>query len=381
VQFDEHKRNRADLAGFFVKNAIPTESNFSELIASGLNQRDDGIAKPADGPVSLQGTDRRGLRRVLDLFNDFSDDMPSWTLSVQGAPRNGLGIGSGSDDSIRLFIDAASGNVGINTSTPGTTLDVNGDLNVSGTIFGSTGVRPSAGEDGGVRFPDDAFGGGGDRAYIRWVTRGGEATTLEIGNENDPDDHIALNGSGNVGIGTRAPSYKLDVQGAIAAGTSDIYFTHTAHEHVGRGNVDGHAAIENASNFGCLMILGREVSARRKVGLWDDVNVNGTLTVNGSAVQTSDARLKEHVEDAPYGLDVVNQLRPVVFEWRDQPNPHRSIGLIAQEVREVLGDVVHGDESAGESLGVAYTSLIPVLINAVQELDRRVAGIGARDLP
>ena len=50
-------------------------------------------------------------------------------------------------------------------------------------------------------------------------------------------------------IGTRAPSYKLDVQGAIAAGTSDIYFTHTAHEHVGRGNVDGHAAIENASTI------------------------------------------------------------------------------------------------------------------------------------
>ena len=38
MQFDEKQRNRASLDAFFVKNAIPSESNFSDLIASGLNQ-------------------------------------------------------------------------------------------------------------------------------------------------------------------------------------------------------------------------------------------------------------------------------------------------------------------------------------------------------
>src|SRR4051794_1978413 len=149
VQFDEHKRNRADLAGYFVKNAIPTEANFSDLIASGLNQRDDGIAKPADGAVSLQGADERGLRRVLNLYRDFSDDMPSWTLSVEGTGNGGLGIGRGSDDSVRLFVDNTTGNVGVNTVTPQSELDVNGSLRVTGTL------QPSAGNPGGIDFPHD----------------------------------------------------------------------------------------------------------------------------------------------------------------------------------------------------------------------------------
>ena len=75
MQFDEHKKSRADLAGYFVKNAIPTESNFADLISSGLNQRDDGVARPAGGPLSVGGVDARGHRRVLDLYGDFADGL------------------------------------------------------------------------------------------------------------------------------------------------------------------------------------------------------------------------------------------------------------------------------------------------------------------
>ena len=40
------KTGRETLKSYFVKNAVPTASNFEELIGAALNQRDDGIAKP-----------------------------------------------------------------------------------------------------------------------------------------------------------------------------------------------------------------------------------------------------------------------------------------------------------------------------------------------
>lgn len=87
---------------------------------------------------------------------------------------------------------------------------------------------------------------------------------------------------GNVGIGTSAPTQKLDVRGAIAAGNSDIYFTETNHAHVGFANVPGYAAIENSVNFGTLMILGRYgTSVGRRVDVWDFLQVNGNLQVTG----------------------------------------------------------------------------------------------------
>jgi Family of unknown function (DUF6519) len=74
----------------------------------------------------------------------------------------------------------------------------------------------------------------------------------------------------------------LSVTGSITAGNSDIYFTKTDHNHSGIGNALGYAAIENSSDYNCLMILGRDDNGIRKVGLWDAVTVNGNLSVTGN---------------------------------------------------------------------------------------------------
>ena len=141
-----------------------------------------------------------------------------------------------------LYIDSESGNVGIGTEAPGDyKLKVQGKTNIKGDLtvqqITSTGalkvsgtstfsesltvegaITPSAGDlkTKGIMFPKDPGGGGGDAAWIRYYRRGasGEATNLEIGTSNDPDDHIFLNPSGGIGIGTKDPgNYKLNVQG------------------------------------------------------------------------------------------------------------------------------------------------------------------------
>lgn len=101
--------------------------------------------------------------------------------------------------------------------------------------------------------------------------------------------------TGKVGIGIAPGTEQLKVQGdtAIAgnlsvtgdirAGNSDIYFTKTNHNHIGIGNTNGYAAIENAENYDALMILGRAGTSKgRNVKLWDYLQVNGGMDITDS---------------------------------------------------------------------------------------------------
>jgi len=107
-----------------------------------------------------------------------------------------------------------SGNVGVGTAaTPLAKLQV-----VGGAIM------PSAGNaaDRGIMFPSDPGGGAADAAWIRYYPRIGENTTFEIGTSNDPQDHIALMPSGNVGVGTTDPQAKLHVVGGAIMRAKDV---------------------------------------------------------------------------------------------------------------------------------------------------------------
>jgi hypothetical protein len=82
----------------------------------------------------------------------------------------------------------------------------------------------------------------------------------------------------------------LAANGGLYAGTSDIYFTQTNHDHWGFGNTPGFAAIENSANYNTLMILGRTtVPFKRRVSVWDELNVNGSLNVVGGPVVVQQA--------------------------------------------------------------------------------------------
>tara|TARA_B100000287_G_C20596622_1_gene766364 strand:- start:912 stop:1325 length:414 start_codon:yes stop_codon:yes gene_type:complete len=82
---------------------------------------------------------------------------------------------------------------------------------------------------------------------------------------------------------------------------------------------------------------------------------------------TSDIRKKENITDLTNALDIVGQLRGVSFNWVEDQTP--SIGVIAQELQEVLPELVHGDDT----LTVNYNGIIGVLIEAVKELKAEVA--------
>ncbi|MGK7899313.1 MAG: hypothetical protein AB4372_38280, partial [Xenococcus sp. (in: cyanobacteria)] len=190
-------------------------------------------------------------------FGDADDD----EVKITGILRSGHSSGAlRVDDALHttgsLTID---GNVGIGTTTPTAKLEVTGDLKVNGTLT-ATG-------------------------------------SLDLGGDLRLRGTDILTG-GNVGIGTTVPQGKLDVRGDIRAGNSDLYFTKTDHNHTGIGNTKGYAAIENASNYGALMILGRAGTSKgRYVRLWDYLQVNGGMDITGNVgIGTTSPEAKLHVK-------------------------------------------------------------------------------------
>lgn len=78
---------------------------------------------------------------------------------------------------------------------------------------------------------------------------------------------------------------------------------------------------------------------------------------------SSDKRLKKNIKTLDSALNTVSSLRGVTFEWKEGGG--KSIGLIAQEVKEVVPDIVVADDNG--YLGIKYTNIIGLLVEAIKE--------------
>lgn len=81
---------------------------------------------------------------------------------------------------------------------------------------------------------------------------------------------------------------------------------------------------------------------------------------------TSDINLKENIQTVENPLETIQSLRGVSFDWKESGK--KSYGVIAQELQEVLPELIGG----GEIKSVNYNGLIGVLIEAVKELSAEV---------
>ena len=94
--------------------------------------------------------------------------------------------------------------------------------------------------------------------------------------------------------------------------------------------------------------------------------------------QSSDARLKTNITPLNSGLGTILGLKPVSYNWKSETSqlrsaeavPSKAFGFLAQEVAEVMPEIVTLS-STGDSL-VDYTAVIPVLVQAVKELDATI---------
>ena len=101
------------------------------------------------------------------------------------------------------------------------------------------------------------------------------------------------------------------------------------------------------------------------------VNVTGTLTATTNVTVSSDIRLKSNIETIDSALDKVKAMRGVYFDRHDD-KATRAVGVIAQEMQEIMPEVVVTDDTEDKYLSVAYGNLVGVLIEAVKELSEEV---------
>ncbi len=88
--------------------------------------------------------------------------------------------------------------------------------------------------------------------------------------------------------------------------------------------------------------------------------------------QSSDLSFKTDIETISDPLTLIDGLRGVTFRWIDSGEP--SVGFIAQEVEQVLPDVVQGEEG---SKSVQYANIVAVAVEAIKELKAKVAALEA----
>ena len=271
----------------------------------------------------------------------------------------------------------ANGNVGIGTDDPKQKLQVDGNIYLGPNDYNR-----------GIHSGDSLFLSADNSVFIVADTndlegKGSGDIILGMGTDIDTDASpdfayptqasddfprqpmMTLKGnSGYVGVNTRAPVSWLHLNA-----TTDVTTANTTGSY-------GVLVIGSTSG-GHIRFDGNEIMAR-------DNASNGTLYLNldggtvkaGNVTVTSDRRLKRNIHKLDYGLADLLRLKPVSYEWRpDMFNlPGTQLGFIAQDVQEILPEVVradNGEESRVENeLSLNVNGILPVVVASVQELAR-----------
>jgi len=242
--------------------------------------------------------------------------------------------------------------------------------NMSGALpFAAIGGRKESGTSG-------EYG-----AYLHFATRENGGNLVE---------KMRILSNGKVGIGTDNPAAKLHVQGINTAGN----FT------------SGVVEIDNAGSSadGCALVVDTTVADghtdRGPFQVWQSGNGhhyiktvnNGTIyrypSTNTAWDDSSDVRIKKNVVNLKgEGLSIIKQLRPVKFDYTDdfieaeglEPRHQHSYGgFIANEVREVLPDIVTevtkevGGETWTDFLTMNETCFNSIMMASIQELSDKV---------
>ncbi len=171
---------------------------------------------------------------------------------------------------------------------------------------------------------------------------------------------LTIRGNGFVGIGTSEPEALLHIgnssQSKIVMGLGQYLMTW------------GSTTIETNAHFSPKYSINPSQNLGSSFHRWNN------LYIYNNIYQTSDRAFKENIQPLSYGLDAVMMLGPVSYQWREHEDRRTKVGFIAQEVHEVIPEVVMTDrnDSGEEIWGMDYTKLIPVLVNAIQEQNQLI---------
>ena len=113
------------------------------------------------------------------------------------------------------------------------------------------------------------------------------------------------------------------------------------------------------------------VGGYNRVVWWSQI-VTGKFRQHAGITTASDRKLKENIEPTPVkALDKINALNLVAFDYI-KDKTHEEIGLIAQEVLNIIPGSVEKYEGEDNHLTINYSKFVPYLIKAIQELNEKI---------
>lgn len=283
----------------------------------------------------------------------------------------------------RFSNDVNGGVVGIRKSrgaTVGTnTIVQNGDVLGAVQFYGANGTSYDAGADI-VSFVDGNPSATNDMPgnLVFRTTPDGSATLQE---------RMRITNGGFVGINDTNPVVFVDCQRDAndsltrirvkneSAGSSAVSIFQLGNNTNDSAVTFALQSSANTSNAGAnsLYITNGLATIRIRAGGSGGVDLAAGAT---SWAAVSDERFKKNVQPLEYGIDQILALNPIRFDYtEDETNDSARLGFIAQDVQTVIPEAVKG--SLETQLTLSATELIPALINAIKQLEARVAALEA----
>ena len=343
-------------------------------------------AKIANGNIS---TAKIADNAVTSAKLDTNIDIAG-TLDVTGATTLDAGL---TVDTTTLVVDATNNRVGIGEANPDAALH----------ITSNTPVISFDESDASQEYRLGSFGG-----------------AFALYDSTDSAFRIAVDGSGNVGIGTTSPVSQLHLESTGATtlrirtsssssepqmimidGAGDYF----AMQKVDKGmtfkpqgseamRIDSSGNLQvgfssyaslGTVNTGCRLSNNGETNALARgsngtiLAFYSGSGGAGNISVSGNAATyntSSDYRLKENITPIENGLDRLNRLKPVKFDWKNDGTS--SEGFIAHEVQEIFSDAISGEKDGEDMQGMDYGRITPLLVKAIQEQQTIIQDLKAR---
>ena len=165
---------------------------------------------------------------------------------------------------------------------------------------------------------------------------------------------------------------RIDSSGRLLiGGTSASASGTTSFSSTGAGQIN-----LNASSTGGQCLLLRRVNHNGNAITFENADEDevGSITMSSNATAyntSSDARLKDNIEDADDSGTAIDSLQVRQFDWKSN-GKHEDYGMIAQEVIHTCPNAVSVPQEDGEMMGIDYSKMVPLLLKEIQELRKRV---------
>ena len=197
---------------------------------------------------------------------------------------------------------------------------------------------------------------------------------------------MVIDASGNVGIGTTSPTYKLQVSGSnygvirgdsLSNPTFDLWQTGLENaaarnwrivtNYEAWGSYDFQVSTNNATAPSVTRI-----SVASSGVITFNAYGSGTLTSSASGViSASDGRYKTKTRSISNALNAIMQLNPTYYRWNEDSEFHteyEELGFIAQEVASIIPAASPEPEQEGKYKNYSDRAIIAMLTKAIQEL-------------